>query len=160
MYIRRRTRVIITKNVPCKHIYQVDTREYIGGISTPVFNFKPVFFLPQHPVSVLIPHPREIQAMWSQNYDRDTTAVRRITAAKGVDNAMRCRRTGYDRHNIYTHASNPDTLTERKKKQKTKEEKKEKKKRKRKNRRNIYVPRNIIGIARGKTKEGTKKSPP
>ena len=145
MYIRRRTRVIITKNVPCKHIYQVDTREYIGGISTPVFNFKPVFFLPQHPVSVLIPHPREIQAMWSQNYDRDTTAVRR---------------TGYDRHNIYTHASNPDTLTERKKKQKTKEEKKEKKKRKRKNRRNIYVPRNIIGIARGKTKEGTKKSPP
>ena len=30
---------------------------------------------PAHPVSALILHPREIQALWSQNYDADSYAV-------------------------------------------------------------------------------------
>ena len=68
---------------------------------------KPFSFYPcassitPHPVSVLILHPihREIQALWSQNYD---TEITHGNAVKGVDNAMPCHRTysGYDRHNI------------------------------------------------------------
>ena len=65
---------------------------------------------PAHPVSMLILHPRQIQALWSQNYG---TEILRRNAAKGVANAMLCHRTGYDRHNMLfnnTHTSNPDIL--------------------------------------------------
>ena len=68
---------------------------------------------PAHPVPVLIHHlsNREIQALWSQNYD---TAKLHRCVIQGVDNAMSCNSifsTGYDRHNIHTHTSNPDVYT-------------------------------------------------
>ena len=46
-----------------------------------------------HPVSVPILHPREIQALWSQNHD---TEIRHCNGCSRVDNAMTCHRTGYD----------------------------------------------------------------
>ena len=59
---------------------------------------------PAHPVSSLILHPRDTQALWSH---------------RGVENAMLCHRTGYDRLNIHTHASNSGTLKERIRKKST-----------------------------------------
>ena len=52
-------------------------------------------------------HPRYVlrrnyrQALWSQNYDTEMRH-RNTTLVKGVDNAMSCHRTGYDRQNIRT----------------------------------------------------------
>ena len=81
-----------------------------------------VFYLPvdtqhTHPVSELILYPREIQALWSQNYDEDTRTTLYIVMLwrykerrqKKCHIPRTCDRTGYDRDNIYTHASNPDT---------------------------------------------------
>ena len=52
-------------------------------------------------MSVLTLHPKEIQALSSQNYDtRDTYYLVHRNAAKGVGNAMLCQHTGYARHNI------------------------------------------------------------
>ena len=47
-------------------------------------------------VSVLILHPREMQALWSQKRRLHCNAVR------GADNAMPCRRTVCNKHNICT----------------------------------------------------------
>ena len=65
---------------------------------------------PAHPVSVLILHPTrgKIQALWSQNYDTETLHI--VVQFSIVDNAIPFHRAGYDRHNTYTHASNPDSL--------------------------------------------------
>ena len=57
---------------------------------------------PAYPVSVLTFRPREILALWSQNHD---TEIIHRNAVKGVDNAMPCHRTGYDRHNIRSPAT-------------------------------------------------------
>ena len=53
-------------------------------------------------MSVLIRHPREIQALWSQNYD---TEILHRNTVKEVDIAMPCHRSGYDRHKIRTPAT-------------------------------------------------------
>ena len=50
----------------------------------------------------------EIQALWSQNYDTETLHI--VVQFSIVDNAIPFHRAGYDRHNTYTHASNPDSL--------------------------------------------------
>ena len=48
---------------------------------------------------VLMLHPRETKALWSQNYDTRDTIIQQCKAVKGVDNnAMACHRSGYDRH--------------------------------------------------------------
>ena len=67
---------------------------------------------------------------------------------KGVDTAMPCHRTGYDKHNLHKHVvSNPDASKERK------SERQRKKRKKRENDKimeNIYIgalwPRRVSGF--------------
>ena len=56
----------------------------------------------------------EMPALWSQHYD--TKTMLHHNAAEEVHSAMPCHRTGYDRPNISTHASNPEVGIERDKK--------------------------------------------
>ena len=54
---------------------------------------------PAHPVSALILHPRELQALWSQNYGTGSYVV---PGRHQYYNAMLRILLGYDRHNIHT----------------------------------------------------------
>ena len=70
------------------------------------------FFLPvdiQHnqcPSRFFNPINREVQTLWSQNYD---TEILHCCAVLRVDNAMPCHRTGYDRHGIHNTRKSADT---------------------------------------------------
>ena len=71
-------------------------------------------------------NPREIQALWSQNY---ATEILHCNAVSRVDNAMSCSRAGYDRRDIHVlwkreKRKKQQHKTKRKRRRKTKEEEK------------------------------------
>ena len=56
--------------------------------------------LPAHPVSTLTNHPREIQALWSHNYD--TGSYDTLYQVDSSSNDVRSDILDYDRHTHYT----------------------------------------------------------
>ena len=113
------------------------------------------------PVQHITPCPFtvEIQSLWSRNYDRDSTVV----APKSYRRSARRPRNAMPSYQaVHTHASNPDTLKERKRKYKGRKENKEKRiertKNSEKNQGNKY-PENIRN-SKGRPMRGRRQTSP
>ena len=114
----------LTSNYPLVRCSMFDfSKNYVGPTLSVCMSFtlNRSFYINtrRHPAHLLITHKcpcrfflLEVQALWSQNHN---TEILHCYAVSGVDNAMNCHRTGYDRYDIYiANASNADQLTERK----------------------------------------------